>query len=72
MTSRIAQAYDTLVLRNPKLVLVVLLSILAFFSYHAKDFKLDASADTLLLEDDEDLKVFRKIYERYQIGRAHV
>jgi uncharacterized protein len=65
MTSRIAQAYDTLVLRNPKLVLVVLLSILAFFSYHAKDFKLDASADTLLLEDDEDLKVFRKIYERY-------
>ena len=65
MTSRIVQAYDTLVLHNPKLVLVVLLSILAFFSYNAKDFKLDASADTLLLEDDVDLKVFRKIYERY-------
>ena len=41
MTSRIVQAYDTLVLHNPKLVLVVLLSILAFFSYNAKDFKLD-------------------------------
>jgi len=65
MTSRIAQAYDTLVLHQPKLVLVVLLTILAFFSYHAKDFRLDASADTLLLEDDEDLKIFRKIYERY-------
>ena len=65
MTSRIAQAYDTLVLSSPKLILAVLLSILVFFGYHAKDFKLDASADTLLLEDDADLKVFRKIYERY-------
>ncbi|MCH8237968.1 MAG: MMPL family transporter, partial [Proteobacteria bacterium] len=65
MTSRTVQAYDTLVLHNPKLVLVVLLSILVFFGYHTKDFKLDASADSLLLEDDADLKVFRKIHERY-------
>ena len=65
MTSRIVQAYDTLVLHNPKLVLVALLSILVFFGYHTKDFKLDASADSLLLEDDVDLKVFRKIHNRY-------
>ena len=65
MTSRIVQAYDALVLRNPKLVLVVLLSILVFFGYHTKDFRLDASADTLLLEEDVDLNVFRKINERY-------
>jgi len=65
MASRTVQAYDTLVLHNPKLVLVVLLSILVFFGYHAKDFKLDASADSLLLEDDVDLKVFRKIHDRY-------
>ena len=65
MTSRTAQAYDTLVLHNPKLVLVALLSILVFFGYHTKDFKLDASADSLLLEDDVDLKTFRKIHERY-------
>jgi predicted RND superfamily exporter protein len=64
MTSRTVRAYDTL-LHNPKLVLVVLLSILVFFGYHAKDFKLDASADSLLLEDDVDLKVFRNIHERY-------
>ena len=64
MTSRTVQVYDTL-LHNPKLVLVVLLSILVFFGYHAKDFKLDASADSLLLEDDVDLKVFRNIHERY-------
>ena len=65
MTSRTVQAYDTLVLHNPKSVLVVLLSILVFFGYHTKDFKLDASADSLLLEDDVDLNTFRKIHERY-------
>ncbi|MBT4933673.1 MAG: MMPL family transporter [Rhodospirillaceae bacterium] len=65
MTSRTAQTYDNLVLHKPKLVLAVLLSILVFFGYHTKDFKLDASADTLLLEDDADLKVFQKINERY-------
>jgi len=68
MASRTVQAYDTLVLHNPKSVLVVLFSILVFFGYHAKDFKLDASADSLLLEDDVDLKVFRKIHERYPSG----
>ena len=65
MTSRTVQAYDTLVLHNPKSVLVVLLSILVFFGYHTKNFKLDASADSLLLEDDVDLKVYRNIHERY-------
>ena len=65
MTSRTAQAYDALVLHNPKFVLIVLLSILVFFGYHTKDFRLDASADSLLLEDDADLKVFRKIHERF-------
>ena len=34
MTSLIVQAYDGLVLRKPKLVLVALLSILVFFCYH--------------------------------------
>jgi len=68
MTSRIVSAYDTLVLNNPKLVLAVLLSVLMFFGYHTKDFKLDASADALLLEDDADLKAFRKINERYPSG----
>ena len=65
MTSLITQACDTLVLGKPKLALIFLLSILVFFGYHTKDFKLDASADALLLEDDADLDLFRKIHERY-------
>ena len=68
MASRIVQVYDTLVLRQPKAILLVLFSLLVFFGYHAKDFKLDASADSLLLEDDLDLQEFRKIHERYPSG----
>jgi predicted RND superfamily exporter protein len=30
------------------------------------NFKLDASADTLILEDDKDLKLFREISDRYE------
>jgi hypothetical protein len=29
------------------------------------NFKLDASADTLILEDDKDLNLFREINDRY-------
>ena len=65
MTAHIAQAYDTLVLNRPKIILALLLTTLIFFGYHTKDFKLDASADTLLLEEDVDLNIFRKINERY-------
>ena len=68
MASWIVQVYDTLVLRQPKVVLLVLFSLLVFFGYHTKDFKLDASADSLLLEDDLDLQEFRKIHERYPSG----
>ena len=57
-------AYGTL-LQNPKVVLCILLSILIFFGYQSKDFELDASADSLLLEGDADLKLVRSIQERY-------
>jgi len=65
MMSSLVQTYDNLVLNKPKSVLIVLLSILVFLAYHTKDFKLDASADSLLLEDDADLKLFREISQRY-------
>lgn len=39
--------------------------ILAFFAIQTRDFKLDASADSLLLDDDVDLKVFRETLDRY-------
>ena len=51
-----------------KLVLVILIFVFGFFSYHTKDFSLDASADSLLLEGDKNLKLFRQTQDRYPSG----
>ncbi len=58
--------YSRLVLIRPKVVVVFLLVIFAIFGYFTKDFRLDASADSLILEHDEDLRYFRKMISRYQ------
>ena len=63
---KFADAYDDWVLGYPRAVLVLLLAVLAVFSFHAQDFRLDASADSLLLEDDEDLRLFREVHQRYR------
>jgi predicted RND superfamily exporter protein len=65
--SGLSKAYDRVILGHPIVVVIVFFALLSFFSYHAKDFKLDASADSLLLEDDKDLKVFREISDRYDV-----
>ena len=56
--------YDKL-LNYPKFITIFFILILALSFYHAKDFKLDASADTLLLENDKDLNYLRQINKRY-------
>ena len=65
MSSIINKVYRNLVIRYPIGIIVILVLILGFFSIHAKNFELDASADSLILEDDKDLKIFRKITNRY-------
>ena len=62
----LARWYEQAILGRPVPVLVLLACVLGFFSYHTQDFRLDASADSLLLEDDEDLRAFRMLSERYQ------
>jgi predicted RND superfamily exporter protein len=57
--------FDKIILNRPLLVMACLLLLVCFLGYHAKDFKLDASADTLLLEDDKDLHYSRIINSRY-------
>jgi len=41
------------------------LAVVSFLGYHAKDFKLDASAETLVLQNDKDLQYSRLIDSRY-------
>lgn len=49
----------------PKIIILIISIIVLCSLYFAKDFKLDASADTLLLENDPDLKYLREINKRY-------
>jgi hypothetical protein len=60
-----AQFYQNIILKNPKSVFAILLIILLSFGYYSKDFKLDASSETLLIEGDPDLKYLQEISKRY-------
>ncbi len=62
----IAERYNQIVLGRPWLVLILLLGLFVFFAYHARDFRLDASSDSLLLENDRDLMVYREVIDRYE------
>ena len=65
MITLIKSAYSSFILKQPVLVCLLMAILLGFFAMQTKDFKLDASADSLLLEDDKDLKLFRETLERY-------
>ncbi len=61
----LADFYNNIILKKPKFVFLSLIILLAFFGYYSKDFRLDASSDTLLIEGDPDLEYLREINERY-------
>ena len=60
-----AQMYQNTVLKNPKSIFTILLIALLSFGYFSKDFRLDASSETLLIEGDPDLEYLREITDRY-------
>ena len=61
----IAQFYQNIILKNPKSIFIILLIILVSFGYYSKDFRLDASSETLLIEGDPDLKYLKELSKRY-------
>jgi hypothetical protein len=60
--------YTKLVLDHPGLVILVLGVILGFLAYEAKDFRIDASAESILLENDKDLRYSRQVLSRYGVN----
>ena len=60
-----AQFYQNIILKSPKSVFIILLIALLSFGYHSKDFRLDASSETLLIEGDPDLRYLQEISNRY-------
>ncbi len=57
--------YDRFILKFPKTVLFLLILLMGVLAYFATNFQLDASSETLLMEDDADLKYWRETISRY-------
>jgi hypothetical protein len=65
MRSKFAQAFDRDVLGHPRLTLFLIALIASISAWFAQGFELDASSDSLLLENDQDLRYYRGIRARY-------
>ena len=61
----LANFYQKNIIEKPKLIFILLLICLVSFGYYSKNFKLDASSETLLIEGDPDLKYLNEITNRY-------
>ena len=58
-------AYDWLVLRRPRLALLLIALLVGGFSTQLHKIELDASADSLMLQGDPALEFYRKISTQY-------
>jgi predicted RND superfamily exporter protein len=65
MLSKFIAGYNRLVLKQPLATLIVITSVVVFFLLYIPDFELDASADSLVLENDASLKSYRSIRDQY-------
>ena len=59
------KVYKNSIIEKPKFTLSILIILLLSFGYFSKNFQLDASSDTLLLENDPDLKYLREVNTKY-------
>ena len=57
--------YDIAILERPKVIVVSLLALFAVLGFWSREFQLDASSDSLVLESDDDLRYSRIIDQRY-------
>src|SRR5690606_1421027 len=60
-----SRLYSRLVFNHPLLLILLLCCFCADMAWYAQYFKLDASADSLLMEGDQELEYSRQINERY-------
>ncbi|MGB5792181.1 efflux RND transporter permease subunit [Poseidonibacter sp.] len=61
----IKKLYDNVLLKYSTAVLLTLLVCISALGYYSTKLEIDASAETLLLDDDKDLKFTREIKQRY-------
>ena len=62
---RFMRFYQAILLARPKVTVAFLILLSLVAAFFAQNYKVDASADALVLEGDEDLAFFREIGKRY-------
>jgi predicted RND superfamily exporter protein len=58
--------FDRVLLQHPRLCILGMLTVVVFLAFEARHFRLDASAETLILQNDKDLRYARLIDSRYE------
>ena len=61
----VSSAYQNLIIERPWLPYLVFSLACVIALFFAQNFKVDASADSLVLEGDEDLEFYREVVERF-------
>jgi predicted RND superfamily exporter protein len=65
MGSYLIRLYNQWVLEKPKVWLGAIVLVILGLGFTATNFKLDASSDSLVLENDEDLRYYRSVSKAY-------
>jgi len=57
--------YQNFILKYPRTILLVMVSAILLFGINVSKLEIDASAETLLLDDDKDLAFLRSLQKRF-------
>ena len=55
-----------LIVAFPKITLALFTALTLFFGYYSAKLEIDASSQTLLLDNDKDLQIWREVSKRYE------
>ncbi len=62
--------YRKMIVDRPVSVLLIVVLVTGFFAFHANRFRLDASADSLLLDNDADLRFYQQAKRTFSSKQA--
>jgi len=65
MLTTLTKYYFYLILHKPRITLLSIAILVVFFTWHSFNFRLDASSDSLIIENDQALKFYQMIEKQY-------
>ena len=57
--------YIDFFIRHTTIVFIAVIALILIIGFHADSFRMDASADSLVLENDQSLEYYRKVKKKY-------